>query len=211
MEIEEKKRYGDVSRRNFVKVMGSGIAGTAAILDGLIGEKAEAKTISVYSKPTAKLCGMYPILPTPFHDDETFDFKSMKKLIDYLIAEGVDGVVTLANASEGHLLSDSEKERLAAEVIRLVDGRVPTIISATHFSSRVAAKKAKWAENEGADALLTLPPFFGSWRANVKLIKDHLRRINDSVSIPIILQDHPLTGISLSAGDLCGLITEIPG
>ncbi|MBT4483351.1 MAG: dihydrodipicolinate synthase family protein [Candidatus Latescibacteria bacterium] len=163
------------------------------------------------TKPDVTLCGMYPILATPFHDDETLDFESLEKLINYLVAEGIDGVVTLANASEGHLLSDAEKERLAAEVIRLVDGRVPTIISITHFSSRIAAEKAAWAEKEGASAVMTLPPFFGTWKSDVKSIKDYLRRISDSVSIPVMLQDHPLSNINLSVPDLCELITGVPG
>ena len=92
-------------------------------------------------KKSTKLSGMYPILTTPFHDDESLDLASLKRLIDYLISEGIDGVVTLANASEAHLMNDEEKKKLAAEVIRCVDGRVPTIISITHFSSKIAAAK----------------------------------------------------------------------
>ena len=162
-------------------------------------------------EPTAKLCGMYPILATPFHEDESIDFKSLKALIDYLIKEGIDGVATLANASEAHLMNDDEKKRLAAEVIRFADGRIPVVISVTHFGARVAAEKAVWAEKEGVAAVLTLPPFFGRWRSNVKVIKDYLRRISDAVSIPIMLQDHPLSGITLPAGDLCELISDVPG
>ncbi len=154
---------------------------------------------------------MYPILATPFHEDETFDFKSLEKLIDYLICEGTDGIVTLANASEAHLLDDAERECLASEVIRLVDGRVPVVISITHFSTRIAAKKAAWAEKEGADAVLTLPPFFGKWRTGVKQIKEYLLRISDAVNVPIIFQDHPLSDINLSPADLCGLIHDVPG
>ncbi|MBN1292165.1 MAG: dihydrodipicolinate synthase family protein [Candidatus Latescibacteria bacterium] len=163
------------------------------------------------AKPNVKLCGMYPILATPFHDDESIDFKSLKALIDYLIGEGIDGVVTLANASEGHLLNDAEKQQLASEVIKITGGRVPVVISVSHFSSRIAAEKAAWAEKEGADAVLTLPPFFGRWKSGVKTIKEYLLKISDAVSIPIMLQDHPLTDIILTPGDLCKLISEVPG
>ena len=154
---------------------------------------------------------MYPILTTPYHDDESLDLASIKKLIDYLIEEGVDGIVTLANASEGHVMTDAEKQQVAHDVIRNVDGRVPVIISITHFSSRIAAEKAAWAEKEGADAVMSLPPFFGKWRAPVNHIRDYLRTISDAVDIPLILQDHPLSDINLSAGDLCGLIDDVPG
>ncbi|MFC1607875.1 dihydrodipicolinate synthase family protein [Candidatus Latescibacterota bacterium] len=163
------------------------------------------------AKPTAKLCGMYPILTTTYHDDESLDLPSMKKLIDYLIGEGVDGVVTLANGSEGHVMSDAEKQELGREVIKCVDGRIPVIISITHFSSKIAAEKAAWAEKEGADAVMTLPPFFGKWRAPVGQIRDYLKTVSDAVDIPLILQDHPLSDINLSATDLCGLIEDVPG
>jgi len=166
---------------------------------------------STVAKPAAKLCGMYPILTTPYHDDESLDFASMKKLVDYLIEEGVDGVVTLANASEGHVMSDAEKQRVAREVIQTVDGRIPVIISITHFSSRIAAEKAAWAEKEGADGVMTLPPFFGKWRSSLGQIRDYLKTISDAVDIPLILQDHPLTDINLSASDLCGLVDDVPG
>ena len=154
---------------------------------------------------------MYPILTTPFHDDESLDVASIKKLIDYLIEEGVDGVVTLANASEGHVMNESEKQHVVHEVIRTVDSRVPVIIAITHFSSRIAAEKAAWAEKEGADGVMSLPPFFGKWRSSAAQIRDYLKTISDAVDIPLILQDHPLSDINLSADDLCGFIDDVPG
>jgi len=162
------------------------------------------------ARPTAELCGMYPILATPFRDDESIDYESMKRLIDYLVGEGVDGAVILANASEAHLMSDAEKEKLAAEVIRFADGRIPIIVSVSHFGATIAARKAAWAEKEGAAAVLTLPPFFGRWKSGPRHIRDYLRRISEATTIPIILQDHPLTDIELSPAVLCELIDDIP-
>ena len=155
---------------------------------------------------------MYPILATPFLDDESIDFKSLKPLIDYLIEDqGIDGIVFGANASEGHLLTDAEKERIAAEVIEIVNGRIPIILSVTHFSAKIAAQKAVRAEKDGADCVLTLPPFFGKWRSGPKKIKEYLKHISEAVSIPIMLQDHPVSAIALSPAVLCEMAAEVPG
>jgi dihydrodipicolinate synthase/N-acetylneuraminate lyase len=153
---------------------------------------------------------MVPILATPFNADDTIDFPSLKRLIDWLIGEGVDGVATLANASEGHLLDEDEKKRLAAETIRFVDGRVPVVVSISHFGAKAAAAKAQWAEQEGARCLLTLPPFFGRWRSGVKAMKEYLHCLADASGLPIMLQDHPLTDIELRPSDLCELIRDVP-
>ncbi len=162
------------------------------------------------ARPTSEIRGMFPILATPFNDDESIDYPSMKRLIDYLVDAGVDGAAILANASEAHLMSDAEKEKLAEEVIRFADGRFPVIVSITHFGSGIAAKKAAWAEKIGAAGVLTLPPFFGKWRSGPGLITEYLQRIAGAASIPIMLQDHPLTDIDLPAPVLCDMIARIP-
>jgi len=162
-------------------------------------------------KPEAEIRGMVPILATPFNEDESFDFPSLKRLIEYLLAEGVDGFAVLANASEGHLLDEDEKKRLASEVIGIVDGRKPVVVSITHFGAKAASDKAEWAEKEGASCVLTLPPFFGRWRSGVRSIREYLLRISDAIDIPIMLQDHPLTDMEVRPGDLCELIRDVPG
>ncbi len=162
------------------------------------------------SAPEEPLKGMYPILATPFHDDESIDFPSLERLIDYCIGEGADGLVTLANASEGHCMSDAEKERLAAAVIAHVDSRVPVVISISHFSAKIAAEKAQWSEREGASAVMSLPPFFGKWKSDAPTIRTYLSRIGENISISLILQDHPLTDITLTAAELIGLAETVP-
>jgi 4-hydroxy-tetrahydrodipicolinate synthase len=81
------------------------------------------------SKTEPYFHGIYPILATCFKPDETIDYESQEKLIDYCINEGAHGLVTLANASEGHLMSDHEKKELLVYVISKVSGRVPVIVT----------------------------------------------------------------------------------
>ena len=148
------------------------------------------------------LRGIYPILATCFREDGAIDYDSQERLIEFCIEGGVHGLVTLANASEGHLLSDVEKHELLAYVLKRVDGRVPIIVTVNHPSAVVAARAAKEAQLEGASAVMSLPPFFGRWRGGPSEVARHFELIDQAISIPLVLQDHVLSDIQLSAAEI---------
>jgi len=155
------------------------------------------------------LRGIYPILGTCFHPDGAIDYKSQNRLIEFCIESGVHGLVMLANASEGHLLSETEKRDLLTFGLKTISGRVPVIATVNHPASRVATESALFAQNQGAAAVMTLPPFFGRWRAGLGEIFSHFQAISDAIEIPIVLQDHALTDISLPVSDLSDLLHRI--
>lgn len=158
---------------------------------------------------TNTLRGIYPILGTCFNDDESIDYQSQERLIEFCIENGVHGLVTLANASEGHLMSDDEKKKLSAFVIEKVNKRIPVIITVNHPSSYCAAEMARYAELAGADAVMCMPPFFGRWRSGLGEIEGYFNAINKAVTIPIIIQDHQLSDISLSVDFLVNLSAKL--
>ncbi len=160
-------------------------------------------------KETKILRGIYSILGTCFKEDESIDYESQDKLIDYCIDKGLHGLVTLANASEGHLMSDDEKKELTAFVINKVNGRVPVVVTVNHPSSYCAAEMAKYAEDKGADAVMCMPPFFGRWRSGLGEVEAYFAAIDKAVSIPIILQDHQLSDISLPVDFLASLSSKL--
>jgi dihydrodipicolinate synthase/N-acetylneuraminate lyase len=155
------------------------------------------------------LRGIYPILATCFQEDGEIDYGSQKRLIDFCIESGVHGLVALANASEGHLLSDAEKHDLLIFIIETVNGRVPVIVTINHPSSHVATKHAAFAEKQGASAVMALPPFFGRWRSGPGEISHHFQTLNDAVNIPIVLQDHVLSDIQLTTDFLSDLARQL--
>jgi 4-hydroxy-tetrahydrodipicolinate synthase len=155
------------------------------------------------------LRGIYPILATCFHPDGTIDYDSQKRLINFCIDSGVHGLVMLANASEGHLLSDAERRDVLTFGLKTIDQRVPVIATVNHPASQVAAESAIFAEDQGAAAIMTLPPFFGRWRAGLGEIFSHFQTISNAIKIPLILQDHVLTDISLSVNDLSDMVHRI--
>ena len=144
-----------------------------------------------------QLRGIYAILGTCFHPDESIDFKSQEKLINFCIDKGLHGLVTLANASEGHLMSDAEKKELISFVVKTVNGRIPVVVTVNHPSSYCAAEMTRHAEKEGADAVMCMPPFFGRWRSGLAEIDAYFSALDKAIRIPIILQDHQLSDISL--------------
>ena len=153
--------------------------------------------------------GIYPILGTCFHDDETIDYASQERLIEYLVQNGAHGLVTGANASEGHLMLDEEKKALSAFVIQKVAGRIPVIVTVNHPSSFCAAALARAAEEAGADAVMCMPPFFGRWRSGLGEIEAYFTSIDKAVNLPIILQDHQLSDISLPVDFLINLSEKL--
>lgn len=161
------------------------------------------------SRTTPYFKGIYPILGTCFNADESIDYESQEKLIDFCIENGSHGLVTLANASEGHLMSDDEKKELLDFVIQKVSGRVPVIVTVNHPSSLCAANMAKFAAERGADAVMCMPPFFGRWRAGLSQVRDYFEVINEAVDIPIFLQDHQLSDISLPVDFLVDLSNDL--
>ena len=81
--------------------------------------------------------GVFPVVPTTFRESGELDLDSQKRAIDFMIDAGSDGLSILANFSEQFVLSDEEREVLTREILSHVAGRVPVIVTTTHFGTRV--------------------------------------------------------------------------
>ena len=106
--------------------------------------------------------GVYPIAPTPFHDNGDLDLPGMKRVLDCMIDQQVDGICILANFSEQFLLTDAERDILLDLCMTHVAGRVPVIVTTSHFSTRIAAERAASAYKAGAAMLMLMPPYHGA-------------------------------------------------
>lgn len=158
---------------------------------------------------TKPLRGIYLILGTCFNEDESIDYVNQEMLIEFCITNGAHGLVTLANASEGHLMLDEEKKMLAAFVLEKVNKRIPVVVTINHPSSFCTVELARYAESIGADAIMCMPPFFGRWRSGLGEIEAYFTAIDKAVNIPIIIQDHQLSDISLSVDFLVKLSAKL--
>ena len=128
-----------------------------------------------------------------------------------MIDQGVDGICILANYSEQFLLSDRERDTLLEVCSTHVAGRVPLIVTCSHFSTRIAAERARAAKAAGAAMVMLMPPYHGvGLRAEDDGIVEHFATIAGSAELPIMVQDAPLSGVTLPVALLVRIAREVP-
>ena len=143
--------------------------------------------------------GVFPIAPTPFTESGALDLEGQRRVLDCMIDQGVDGICILANYSEQFLLSDEERELLLDLCLTHVADRLPVIVTCSHFSTKIAVARAKQAAIAGAAMLMLMPPYHGAFlRADETGVIEHFSAVSDAVDIPIMVQDAPLSGVTLS-------------
>ncbi|MEJ8835571.1 dihydrodipicolinate synthase family protein [Ramlibacter sp. AN1133] len=159
---------------------------------------------------TPRFRGLFPVVPTTFTEAGELDLASQKRCVDFMIDAGSDGLAILANFSEQFLLADEEREVLTRTILEHVAGRVPVIVTTTHFSTRVCAGRSRRAQEMGAAMLMVMPPYHGAtFRVPEAQVRDFYARLSDAVDIPIMVQDAPAAGTPLSAEFLARMAREI--
>lgn len=157
------------------------------------------------------LSGVMPIAPTTFASDESLDLASQRRALDFLVDAGVDAICILANYSEQFSLTDREREELLALALEHVAGRAPVIVTTSHYSARIAAERSRAAERAGATMVMLMPPYHGaSLRADEGAIERYFETVAAAISIPIMIQDAPMSGTTLTAGFLAHMAQSIP-
>lgn len=154
--------------------------------------------------------GVFPVVPTTFTPTGELDIASQKRCVDFMIDAGSQGLCILANFSEQFALSDVERETLTRTLLEHVAGRVPVIVTTTHFSSQVCAERSRRAQDMGASMVMVMPPYHGATiRVAQARIAEFYRRVSDAIGIPIMVQDAPVSGTPLSADFLARMAREI--
>ena len=160
--------------------------------------------------PTARYQGLFPVVPTTFDEAGALDLESQKRCLDFMIDAGSNGLCLLANFSEQFLLSDEEREVLTRTALEHVAGRVPVIVTTTHFSSKICAERSRRAQEMGAAMVMVMPPYHGAtFRVPEEKSFEFYARVSDALDIPIMVQDAPASGTALSAAFLARMAREI--
>ncbi|HSI60078.1 MAG TPA: dihydrodipicolinate synthase family protein [Ideonella sp.] len=158
----------------------------------------------------ARYRGVFPVAPTTFTDGGELDLESQKRCIDFMIDAGSHGICILANFSEQFVLSDDERELLTRSILEHVAGRVPVIVTTTHFSTRVCAERSRRAQDMGAAMVMVMPPYHGATiRVPEAQTFEFFARLSDALAIPIMIQDAPVSGTLLPAALLARMAQEI--
>ena len=160
---------------------------------------------------TTAYAGVFPIAPTPFTDGGDIDEASQRRVLDFMVDAGVSGICILANYSEQFALTDAERDRLLTLCLDHVAGRVPVIVTTSHFSTRIATERSRRAEAAGAAMVMLMPPYHGATlRADDTGVIEHFAAVANAVSLPLMVQDAPLSGVALPPVLLARMAREIP-
>jgi 2-keto-3-deoxy-L-arabinonate dehydratase len=155
--------------------------------------------------------GVFAVAPTPFTATGDLDLEGQRRVLDCMVDQGVDGICVLANYSEQFLLTDHERDTLTELCLSHVVGRCPVIVTCSHFSTQIAVERGRRAAAAGASMLMLMPPYHGAGlRVDENAIFEHFARVAEAASIPIMVQDAPLSGVHLSVPFLVRLAREIP-
>ncbi|WP_234775133.1 dihydrodipicolinate synthase family protein [Paraburkholderia tropica] len=159
---------------------------------------------------TPRYTGIFPVVPTTFTATGELDLASQKRAVDFMIDAGSDGLCILANFSEQFSVTDDERELITRTVLEHVAGRVPVIVTTTHYGTIACAARSKRAQDLGAAMVMVMPPYHGAtFRVPEQQIYEFYARVSDAIDIPILIQDAPASGTVLSAPFLARMAREI--
>jgi 4-hydroxy-tetrahydrodipicolinate synthase len=155
-----------------------------------------------------QLTGTGVALITPFNEDESVDFASLEKLIDFVIDGGVNYVVTLGTTGETPTLSKEEKKDIINQTFEFVAGRVPVVVGIGGNNTKEVIKEIDSLPIEKAEAILSASPYYS--KPSQEGLYQHYKAIASSTAKPIILYNVPgRTGSNLSAATTVRLANEV--
>ena len=144
---------------------------------------------------------------TPFKEDLSVDYVALEKLVNHLINTGTDTILVAGTTGETPTLSHEEEEEIFAFVKKVVNGRVKIILGAGSNSTETAVKSSIKAKELGADAILTVVPYYN--KPSQKGMYEHFSAIAKAVDLPIILYNIPgRTGVNMQPATIAKLANE---
>ncbi|MGM8211702.1 4-hydroxy-tetrahydrodipicolinate synthase [Virgibacillus sp. W0430] len=126
---------------------------------------------------------------TPFGKDEKIDLNETARLVDYLLANGTDGLVIAGTTGESATLSFDEKIELMHHVVSVVNNRVPVLAGTGCNSTKSTVSLTKKAEEAGVDGIMLVTPYYN--KPNQEGLYKHFTTIASETSLPIMLYNNP--------------------
>ena len=158
---------------------------------------------------TTEFHGIIGYTITPFSAyGERLDLPALGQSIERLIDGGVQAIAPLGSTGEGAYLSDSEWQQVAEYSLARIDKRVPSIVSVSDLTTAGAVRRARFAQAQGADAVMVLPAAY--WKLSEAEILQHYRAIGEAIDIPIMLYNNPATsGTDMSVELILRIVREV--
>ncbi len=154
-----------------------------------------------------KFRGIFSAVVTPMHQDESVNHNALGLMVKSQLARGVEGFYCCGSSGEGPLLNLEERTAVLNTIVGSVEGRVPVISHVGTVRTADAVLLAKRAEQDGADAVSLVPPYY--YKFTKKEIITYYQRVIAAISIPVIIYNIPqFTGVELDAETADALLTE---
>lgn len=151
--------------------------------------------------------GVIPAMVTPFDENENLDEARLRKVVRFLVDEGVNGLYLTGSTGETFTMTPDERKQVVEITMDEVAGKVPVIVHVGAIGTKISIDLAKHAEKAGAAAISSVPPFY--WKFNEDRVYEYYRDISAETSLPMIVYNIPLAG---AVGySLIKRLAQIPG
>lgn len=151
--------------------------------------------------------GSIPALVTPLKDG-ALDIETLRKLVEWHIAEGSHGLAPVGTTGESPTLSHEEHETVIAEVVKAVNGRIPVIAGAGSNNTAEGIRFMQHAQQVGADAALVVTPYYN--RPTQAGLIAHFTAMHDCCDLPIIIYNIPPRSVVDMMPDTMGALAKLP-
>jgi 4-hydroxy-tetrahydrodipicolinate synthase len=153
--------------------------------------------------------GSIVAIVTPMHADGSLDLPGLRKLIDWHIAEGTDGIVIVGTTGESPTVSVDEHCELIKVAVEHTAKRIPIIAGTGGNSTTEAIELTQFAKRVGADASLQVVPYYN--RPTQEGMYQHFKKIAESVDLPVILYNVPGRTVADMSNDTIVRLAQVPG
>lgn len=153
--------------------------------------------------------GVFSIPVTPFNEDGSVDYESLRRCVEYCVEAGAHGIVMPVNASEGPRLTDEERDEVLRIGAKTVNGAVPFVAGVSGVSVEHCIERAEVAVDVGADSIITMPV---NGMGGGQETYDLYASLAESTGLPVWIQNNkPPTGPTIPTPTIIRMINEVPG
>ncbi|MEK4713330.1 4-hydroxy-tetrahydrodipicolinate synthase [Sporosarcina sp. FSL K6-1540] len=145
---------------------------------------------------------------TPFDENGEIDFQATKNLINYLIANGTDGLVVSGTTGESPTLTEEEKVKLFKFAVDVVNGRIPVIAGTGSNNTKGSIELTILAEDVGVDGIMLVAPYYNN--PSQEGLYQHFKTISEVTSLPIILYNVPGRSVVNISAETVIRLSKIP-
>jgi 4-hydroxy-tetrahydrodipicolinate synthase len=156
----------------------------------------------------ATLLGSLVAIVTPMQEDGALDLDTFRRLIDWHIKEGTDGIVAVGTTGESPTVDWDEHNLVIKTAVEHVAGRVPVIAGTGANATREAIELSAYAKEVGADCSLSVVPYYN--KPTQEGLYRHFKAIAEAVSLPLIVYNVPGRTVADIQNDTVLRLAQVP-